>query len=223
MGKILDHLQDETFRYSISFYKKWRQTVRNGVLPIGASNVGKTTLLSRLDVEGANLFMNFNRTTKTRTDTLKLRSDFIKVENDAEYIKKIDVPGDLPKEWATAYFNNNPRVLVIMVDDRDPSEHSIRISEFLNQLRIGANFWQKTKSTITFNRNNLARIIFIINKADKIDPQNLIGIDQMYSGILADVHEFFNVNIQTFKISLTGNDANLESFFLSVLDSFSRK
>lgn len=94
-GKISDKVQEEFFNEGVNFYTKWRQSVKNGVLPIGSSGVGKTTLLSRLDVQGVDLFMDFDRTTKTKVDTLKLRKEFTEACTGVEHIRKIDVPGDL--------------------------------------------------------------------------------------------------------------------------------
>lgn len=221
--KLTDKAQEEIFNEGVNFYTKWRQSVKNGVLPIGSSEVGKTTLLSRLDVQGIDLFMDFNRTTKSKVDTLKLRAEFIKASNGVEHIRKIDVPGDLPEEWVTAYFDNSPRVLVIMVDDRNSHEHIKRLRVFVENYKKGSSFWQKTKTVVTFNWNNLTRILFVVNKSDKIEKVRLDNIQTEYAGVLSEMHSLFNVNIQIFKVSLNDTDENLKPFFMAVLDSFSRK
>lgn len=221
--KITDTVKEEIFNEGVSFYTKWRQSIKNGVLPIGSSGVGKTTLLSRLDVEGANLFLKFDRTTKTKVDTLKLRDDFIKACDGVEHIRKIDVPGDLPEEWVTSYFDNNPRVLVIMVDDRAPDEHIKRLRIFIEKYKKGASFWQKIKTIAAFNWGNITRVIFVVNKSDKIEKTRLDNMQIEYESVLSEIHSLLNVNIQVFKISLTNTDESLNPFFMAVLDSFSRK
>lgn len=221
--KAYEKVQDELFIEGVNFFQKWRQSVKNGVLPIGASSVGKTTLLARLDVAGIDLFMNFDRTTDIRIDTLRLRNELIKASNGVEHLKKIDVPGDLPKQWVQAYYDNDPRVLVIMVDDRNPTEHIIRLRDFIQNYKEGPSFWQKAKTVINFRWDNLSRILFVINKADKMDEPTMDKIQKQYNSMLAEIYALLNVNIQTFRTSLTDTDENLKPFFLAILDSLSRK
>lgn len=139
-SKIREKIEAEVLNEGINFYRKWRQKTKNGILPIGIAEVGKTTLLHKFEVAGPNLFMDFNRTLTAKVDDMRLRQEFIDNCPGVEYFKKIDVPGELPEQWAKAYFDNNPRVLVILVDDRPPSEHLPSIRKFLSLIQEGPGF-----------------------------------------------------------------------------------
>lgn len=221
--KILGKIQDEVFNEGLSAFRAWRQKSQNGILPVGIGDVGKTTLLSKFDVSGPELFLDFNRTLATKVDNMRLRREFVERCKGVEYFKKIDVPGELPEEWAKAYFDNNPRVLVIMVDHREPKHHIDSIRCFLSLIGEGPSFWQSAKALFCFRSNNLARVIFVVNKTDKIDSNAIGKTSDSYKALLADVHSLFNVNIQKFSLSLTDEKQSLDAFFQACLDSLSRK
>lgn len=222
-NKVIDAFLDEAGEEALSAYKKWRQKVKNGILPIGISEVGKTTLLSKYDVSAANVFLGFNRTLKVNVDERRLRAELAKRVQGVEYVKTIDVPGEVPEEWAQAYFRNNPRVLVVMVDHRDPAKHVAAIEKFLSILRRGPNFWQKVSAFVCRTNKNLARVLFVVNKLDKIPAHEKDGVLGRYHGILASLHSELNVNIQTFQISLHDDDKMLDTFFTAAVDGLTAK
>jgi GTP-binding protein EngB required for normal cell division len=222
-GKIRDKLEEEASREAISFYRAWRQKTKNGVLPVGIANVGKTTFLQRFEVDEPNVFLDFNRTLTTHVDKVRLRQDLAQASDGIDFYKKIDVPGDLPDQWAAAYFNNSPRVLVVMVDERDPKIHIEQLRRFLGYLVEGPSVWQRTKAVFALRWDNLSRVLFVVNKVDKVDPKNLSQVVEPYRALLADIQSTLQVPVQSFGVSLSGNDANAAGLFLSVVDGLSRK
>lgn len=223
MAKMRDKIQDEAFKEGLNFYRKWRQKTKNGILPIGIAEVGKTTLLHKFEVSGPNLFMDFNRTLRSQVDDMRLRQEFIDQCQGVEYFKKIDVPGELPEQWAKAYFDNNPRVLLILVDDRPPIDHLPSIRKFLSIVKQGPTKWQSLKMTASFKWNNLSRVLFVINKVDKFDSSISKALHSEYASLLADVHSQFNSSIQIFSISLNPESAQLGEMFSATLEGLSRK
>lgn len=222
-GKITDKLQEEASREAVNFYRAWRQKVKNGVLPIGIANVGKTTFLQRFEVADASLFLEFNRTLEINANKTRLRDDLAKHANGVEYYKSIDVPGDLPDQWAVAYYDNNPRVLVILVDHRELMDHIKQIRKFLSLINEGPSLLQKAKTIINFRWDNLSRIIFIENKADKIPEDSKSNTASKYKSLLADIQSTFKVPVQIFQTSLNVCDAEQDAIFKSVIDGLSRK
>jgi len=220
-NKIRDAVEDEFIQEGISFYRRWRQKMRNGILPIGIAEVGKTTLISKYDVAEANVFLDFNRTLKTSTDARRLRADLAKLNKGVEFVKTIDVPGEVPEEWAQAFFDNNPRVLVVMVDHRDPAKHITAIEEFLSHLRTGPTLWQKFTGLLA--RKNLSRVLFVVNKIDQIPEDDRDDLIRKYTSVLANLHEQLNANIQTFLVSLHDDDQKLDPFFTAAVDGLMRK
>ena len=193
-------------------------------MPVGISGVGKTTFLSRFDVCGPELFLDFDRTLSVKVDKMRLRNDFIDQCNGAEYVQKIDVPGELPEQWGAAYFDRNPRVLVIMIDERESKEHISQIRIFLDFIRTGGSRWQKIKTFLAGRGENLSRVIFAVNKVDKFVSDNLDDVQDEYKILLAEVHSLLNVNIQTFHVSLNSkNDDDFTAVFSAVLDGLVRK
>lgn len=222
--KVPPRLQNEVVDEGVNLFREWRQKIKNGILPIGTAYVGKSTLLSRFNVAGPNLFMDFNRTLATKVDELKLRREFIERCSGVEYVKPIDVPGELPEEWAKAYFDNNPRILAILVDDRPAADHIQIIREFVTHIEKGPSYWQKVKTLAAFRWNNLTRILFVVNKSDQIDRDRLNGVYLEYKGLLADIKSSFGADIQVFNVSLTTNtDEELKHFFDAILDGLARK
>lgn len=222
-GKIRDKLEEEASREAVNFYRAWRQKTKNGVLPIGIANVGKTTLLQRFQVEEPSLFLEFNRTLKVNVDEVRLREDFLRQAKGVEFYKSIDTPGDLPDQWSNAYFDNSPRVLVLMVDERGHTEHIRAFRKFLGQASKGPTFWQKTKEILAFRWGNLSRVIFVVNKLDQFDGVNLKEVMSGYKEILADIQSTLNVPIQVFQVSLKDNGADCSDLFKAILDGLSRK
>ncbi len=224
IDKIKEKAAGAAYEEGISAFRKWRQKTKNGILPVGISGVGKTTFLSRFDVCGPELFLDFDRTLSVKVDKMKLRQDFINQCNGVEYVQKIDVPGELPEQWCAAFFDRNPRVLVIMVDERESKEHISQIKEFLDHIRAGATRWQRFKTLFAGRRNNLSRVIFAVNKVDKFVSDNLAHVQNEYKFLLAEVHSLLNVNIQTFHVSLnSNNDDDFNAVFSAVLDGLFRK
>lgn len=222
-GKIRDKLEEEASREAVNFYRAWRQKTKNGILPIGIANVGKTTLLQRFQVEETSLFLEFNRTLKVNVDEVRLREDLMREAKGIEFYKSIDVPGDLPEQWATAYFDNNPRVLVLLVDERNHLEHIEAFRRFLGQVTKGASFWQKTKEVFSFRWGNLSRVIFVVNKSDQFTEDHLKDITRKYKEILADIQSTFNVPVQTYRVSLSENGKECSPLFKAIIDGLSRK
>lgn len=222
-GKITDKLQEEASREAVNFYRAWRQKIKNGVLPIGIANVGKTTFLQRFEVADASLFLEFNRTLEINANTTKLRDDLAKHANGVEYYKSIDVPGDVPDQWAVAYHDNNPRVLVILVDHREPLDHIKQIRKFLGLINEGPSLWQKTKTVINFRWDNLSRIVFIENKADQLPEGRKNNIASKYKSLLADIQSTFKVPVQVFQASLNVPNPGQDKIFKSVIDGLSGK
>ena len=222
-NKVVEAIQEQAIDESLSAYREWRQKVKNGILPIGIPEVGKTTLLSKYDVAEPNVFLDFNRTVKVNVDERRLREDLAKRVQGVEYVKTIDVPGEEPAQWAKAYFRNNPRVLVVMVDHRDPEIHVAAIEKFLSILRDGPTVWEKIAAIICRTNKNLARVLFVVNKIDKIPARDKEGLLSRYGGILASLHSELNVNIQTFQISLRDDDKMLDPFFTAAVDGVGRK
>jgi len=222
-SKIREKIENEAFNEGVNFYRRWRQETKNGILPIGIANVGKTTLLHKFDVDCPNLFLDFNRTLDTTVDSLRLRKDFIERCKGVEYFKKIDVPGELPDQWAKAYFDNNPRVLLILVDHRPPAEHLPSIHQFLAKIKHGESAWQKVKSFAAFRRNNLTRVLFVINKIDKLKESNSVNVLAEYKPVLADIHSLFKSSIQVFSVSLNPESAQLKDMFTAAIDGLARK
>lgn len=222
-GKIRDKLEEEASREAVSFYRAWRQKTKNGILPIGIANVGKTTFLQRFEVAEPNIFLDFNRTLTTNVDKVRLRQDLSNASDGIEFYKKIDVPGDLPDQWAAAYFDNNPRVLIVMVDEREPNIHIEQLRKFLGYLAEGPTVWQKFKTVIELRWKNLSRIIFVVNKEDQFDPKSLLKVEELYQPFLADLHSTLQVPVQLFRVSLSMNGDSATSVFRSVVDGLSRK
>jgi len=221
---IKEKIVGAAYEEGIDLFRKWRQTAKNGILPIGISGVGKTTFLARFDVSGSELFLDFDRTLSVKVDKMRLRDDFIKQSNGAKYFQKLDVPGELPELWGQTYFNRNPRVLVIMIDERDSAIHIDSIKQFLILIKEGPSAWQKIKTVIGFRRENLSRVIFAVNKVDKFDSNKIGNIKKDYKSLLAEVQSSLNVNVQMFQISLnSANEDDFNSMFTAVLDGLSRK
>jgi hypothetical protein len=204
-------------------YHKFTDSIKNGILPIGIAEVGKTTLLTKFDVVGPEVFLDFNRTLKTKTNSSRIREDLLNGDSKARFYNNIDVPGDLPEMWAAAYFDHNPRILIIMVDDRPVSEHLKQLNKFISFLKDGSSFWQKAKAAITFNWSNLSRIIFVINKSDLIEKGKLTELKNEYASFLADIHSELNVNIQTFTASLMADEKQLSGLLRAVCDGLGKK
>lgn len=222
-GKFRDKVEEEVSKEAVNFYRAWRQKTKNGILPIGIANVGKTTFLQRFEIDGPSLFVDFNRTTSTTTDNIRLRDDLSRIASGIDFYKKIDVPGDLPSEWAEAYFDNNPRVLAILVDNRDPANHIKSLRAFLSQIAKGPSFWQKTKEIANFRWNNLSRIIFIVNKADLFDDMKLNHAAGEFKGVLADFQQLLQAPVQIFHVSLKTKTDDQIHLFKAVIDGLSRK
>lgn len=222
-GKIADKLEEEASKEAVNFYRAWRQKIKNGVLPIGIANVGKTTFLQRFEVADVSLFLDFNRTLGIGEHKTKLRADLAKHANGVEYYKSIDVPGDLPDQWAVAYFDSNPRVLVILVDHREPLDHTKQIRKFLGSINEGASLWQKTKTILNFRWDNLSRIVFIENKVDQLPESSKNNVASKYKSLLADIQSTFKVPIQIFQTSLNARDADQDEIFKAVVDGLGRK
>lgn len=222
-GKIRDKLEEEASREAVSFYRAWRQKTKNGILPVGIANVGKTTFLQRFEVAEPNIFLDFNRTLTTNVDKIRLRQDLAQASDGIDFYKKIDVPGDLPDQWAAAYFDNSPRVLIVMVDERDPKVHIEQLRKFLGYLAEGPSVWQKAKTVLALRWNNLSRILFIANKVDKFDHENLLQVAELYRAFLADLQSTLQVPVQLFRVSLSMDDDSATSVFRSVVDGLSRK
>lgn len=223
--KTLDKVEEEIINEGIGFYRRFRQKTLNGVMPIGIAGVGKTTLLSQLDAAGPSLFADFNRTLKTKVTTPRLRKELLEACEKTRFTRKIDVPGELPAEWAEAYFDNNPRILAMMVDGRTTAELSA-FKEFLAKINDGPSFWQQTKTVAMFRWDNLARIFFIINKVDLLDKKAIRDILNNYRDILAEMHSRFGVNIQTFQVCLQSEEKELgqlpnqqQDLFLAIVDA----
>lgn len=222
-GKIRDKIEEEASREAIIFYRAWRQKTKNAILPIGIANVGKTTFLQRFEIAEPNIFLEFNRTLETSTDKLRLRQDLAKFADGVEYYKKIDVPGDLPDEWAIAYHDNNPRVLVIMVDDRDAKAHTVQLRKFLARIVEGPSFWQSTKTVFAMRWDNLSRVLFVTNKADRFAPEALDQVANQYREVLADIQSTLKVPIQLFRVSLSENNDDSLQLFRAVVEGLTRK
>jgi len=223
-NKTMTAIEEEFVNEGISAYRKWRQSVKNGILPVGISSVGKTTFCSKFEDDGASLWLEFNRTVSTHIDMLRLQSTFIAQAKGVEYYKIIDVPGDLYEQWVKAFFDNNPRVLVIMVDHRQPGTHLDELQKFLALIKEGPTFWQRTKTFFASRRNNLSRIIFLINKLDQFDTSKISTIEQQYKTFLADVHQVFGVSINVFKVQLnSGEYSQLEDMFVTILEALAQK
>ena len=217
-------LEEAVFKEGVSAFQEWRQKSKNGILPIGISAVGKTTLLSKFDVAGPNLFLDFNRTLRTTIDKSRMRREFAERCNGIEYVQKIDVPGELPEQWSQAYFDRNPRILVVLVDDRSPEIHTNCIRQFLKQIKSGPTFWQVAKTLFGFRTNNLSRVIFVVNKSDKIGDDSMLKLLNDYRPLLADIQSSFNVSVQIFQSSLTiGTEKSLEDLFSAIIDGLTRK
>lgn len=222
--KIKEKVVDAAYDEGVNAFQAWRQKAKNGVLPIGISGVGKTTFLSRFDVCGPELFLDFDRTLSVKVDKMKLRKEFIKQCNGVEYVQKIDVPGELPEQWGVAYFDRNPRVLVIMIDEREPKAHISEIKKFLEYIRVGATNWQKVKTFFAGRGENLSRVIFAVNKVDRFSSGTLEHVGEEYKRLLSEVHSLLNVNIQIFHVSLnSSNDNDFNAVFSAVLDGLVRK
>lgn len=206
--KTLDKVEEEIINEGIGFYRRFRQKTLNGVMPVGIAAVGKTTLLSQLDAAGPSLFADFNRTLRTKVTTPRLRKELLEACEKTRFTRKIDVPGELPEEWAEAYFDNNPRILAMIVDGRTTAELS-SFKQFLAKVNEGPSLWQKTKTAAMFRWNNLSRIFFIINKIDLLDNKTVRDIQNNYRDILAEMHSQFGVNIQTFQVSLQSEEKKL--------------
>ncbi len=222
-GKIRDKLEEEASREAVSFYRAWRQKTKNGILPVGIANVGKTTFLQRFEVAEPNIFLAFNRTLTTNVGKVRLRQDLAKASDGIDFYKKIDVPGDLPDQWATAYFENTPRVLVVMVDERDPIAHIKQLRTFLGYLADGPTIWQKAKTALSFRWDNLSRILFVVNKVDRFNPESLAQATEPYRAFLADIQSTLQVPVQSFSVSLSLENDSATSLFESVVDGLSRK
>ena len=147
-GKIRDKLEEEASREAVSFYRAWRQKTKNGIWPVGIANVGKTTFLQRFEVAEPSIFLEFNRTLTINVGKVRLRRDLAQASDGIEFYKKIDVPGELPNRWAAAYFDNTPRVLVVLVDERDPKVHIEQLRKFLGHIAEGPTVWQRAKTVL---------------------------------------------------------------------------
>ena len=222
-GKLRDKIEEEASREAVNFYRAWCQKTKNGILPIGIANVGKTTFLQRFEIAEPSLFLDFNRTLGTSVDKVRLREDFLREAKGIEYYRKIDVPGDLPDQWARAYFDHGPRVLVVLVDERDPTEHIERLRKFLGLIAEGPTFWQRTKEVLSFRWSNLSRVLFVANKADRFSNERLLAIADSYRGVLADLQSTLEVPIQVYRVSLASDSEGCAALFKAVLDGLSRK
>ena len=221
--KILGKIEEEVSTEAISAFRRWRQKSKNGLLPIGIAQVGKTTFLTKFDADSPALFLDFNRTLEINIDKLRLRQDFLDKCKGVEYYKKIDVPGDLPDQWAKAYFDTNPRVLVVMVDERSPEIHIKQLRVFLKHYSEGPSIWQRTKTVFGFRSNNLTRVLFVANKADRFPDQAIKSISETYRGVLADLQSELGVPIQIFQATLTSDAKPQTELFHAVLDGLARK
>lgn len=221
--KFRDKVEEEVTTEAISAFRAWRQRVRNGVLPIGIGNVGKTTFLNKFTSDSPDLFLGFNRTVRTKVDNYRLRSDFRDRCQGVEFHKNIDTPGEFPEEWARAYFSGMPRVLVVLVDNRPHAQHVEKLGQFLAALKIGPTFWQKTKAVVTWNRNNLSGILFVINKIDQFAPGGAEVAADQYRDALADMHSLLGVPIHIHTMSLTTDRESELKVFNAVVDLFGKK
>lgn len=221
--KLLGKLEEEVSNEAIGIFRRWRQKSKNGVLPIGIAHVGKTTFLTKFDADAPSLFLDFNRTLKTKVDSLRLRQDFLDRCNGVEYYKKIDVPGDLPDQWAAAFFDNSPRVLVVMVDERNPEIHVKQLRTFLTHVQQGPSVWQRAKAIFGLRQNNLTRVLFVVNKVDRFASAEVAKTERSYQALLADIQSLLGAPIQMFKTALTTDAENSLEVFHAVLDGLARK
>lgn len=223
LGRAAARIGEKILTEAIGEFSRWHQKSRNGLLPIGIAQVGKTTFLTKFDLDSPRLFLHFNRTLEVTIDKLRLRQEFLERCKGVEYYKKIDVPGDLPHEWARAYFDANPRVLVVMVDERSPDTHIKQLRTFLKFYAEGPTVWQRTKTIFGFRMNNLARVLFVANKADRLPDRTINSVSEAYRGVLADFQSKLRVPIQMFQTTLTSEAMPQTELFHAVLDGFTRK
>ncbi|BCO26591.1 hypothetical protein MIZ03_1474 [Rhodoferax lithotrophicus] len=221
--KLRDRVEEEATEEALSAFRSWRQKISNGVLPIGIANVGKTTFLTKFANNNPNLFLEFNRTHSTSMDSRRLRDDLLKRCKGTEFYRGIDVPGDLPMEWARAYFKASPRVLVVLVDDRPAAEHTKKLGEFLSALKLGPTKWERVRTWVTFNTNNLAGILFVMNKVDKFAADAPEPELTDYKNFLSDLASLLPVPICTYKMSLTEDRESELLVFAGVVDLFGKK
>lgn len=215
----------------VSLFKAWRGDTPEipDILTIGISGVGKTTFWSRFDDESPNVFLEFNRNLKTQIDTLKMRREFIeKCRGNSKY-RKIDVPGSDfgvgPIRWADKYFSYCPRILIVMVDGRSPEVHIKELRTFLSLIDKGPGFFRKWYNRCLLRNNNLARVLFVINKVDTLCNEEINGLLASYDKdrLLASFHEVLNANILQFQVSLKCGTADTSKFFEAILEGIGRK
>ena len=221
--KLLGKIEEEVSNEVVGIFRSWRQKSKNGLLPVGIAGVGKTTFLTKFDADAPSLFLDFNRTVKTKVDSMRLRQEFLDRCKGVEYYKKIDVPGDQPLQWATAYFDNSPRVLVVLTDERGADIHIKQLRTFLAHLRQGPTFWQLAKATVGLRRNNLARILFVVNKVDRFAAGEIGKTRAAYQALLADLQSLLGAPIQIFQLTLTSETEHAPEVFHAVLDGLARK
>lgn len=222
-GKFRDKLEEEASKEAVNAFRKWRQRSINGVLPIGISRVGKTTLLDKFGADCPELFLDFNRTLKTKVEDYRLRKDFLAQCSGIEFYKRIDPPGEFPGDWAKAYFDYNPRVLVILVDDRPADVQTDALRKFLAAIAQGPTAWQRAKTIFNGRWGNLSSVLFVINKVDQFRDKSAEGIDEAYKGVLADIRSTLGAPIRTFRTSLTQDENATQRLFQSVVETFGHK
>jgi len=222
-GKFRDKLEEEASKEAVNAFRAWRQRAINGVLPIGVSHVGKTTLLDKFGADCPELFLDFNRTLKTKVENYRLRQDFLAYCRGIEFYKRIDPPGEFPADWAKAYFDYNPRVLVVLVDDRPVDVQADALRRFLAAIAHGPTKWQRLKTVLNWRWGNLAGVLFVINKMDRLSDESVKGIEDAYKGILADLRSTLGAPIRTFRTSLTQDAEGTQRLFQSVVETFGHK
>jgi hypothetical protein len=222
-GKFRDKMEEEASKEAVNAFRAWRQRSINGVLPIGVSRVGKTTLLDKFGADCPELFLDFNRTLKTKVENYRLRQDFLEQCSGIEFYKRIDPPGEIPGDWAKAYFDYNPRVLVVLVDDRPADVQADALRKFLAAIAQGPTKWQRTKTVLNWRWGNLAGILFVVNKVDRLSNECSKDVDEAYKGVLADLRSTLGAPIRTFRTSLTKDAEGTQRLFQSVVETFGRK
>lgn len=231
--------------YISTNYTEWRQKKRNGILPIGISNVGKSTFLATMADFSSATVTNFNRTlvVKHKKETIDpaLRKE-LTGRDIANYFKKIDVPGEAgekSKDWVKAYIKHAPKVLVIIVDndnERGIEDHIEPLNNFMKTLE------EKKKSLIgKFGRGfrninkNLKKIIFVLNdKNNSIDyenyesfKKNFMNENPSYDSLMADLHDLTEVNVLVYccalKDPVLSHPVRAKPLCIKVVEILSRK
>lgn len=217
-----DMAQKEALGRLIDQFSAWRQSIVNGLMPIGIGGVGKSSFLRTFDSGCRNLFFEFNRTPDIEVNNRKLRPEFHEACNARAY-KEIDTPGDFPEAWSVAYFDELPKVLLVMVDERPTQVHIEALYTFLRKIQEGPTTWQWIKRSITFRNNNLQSIIFVFNKIDKLDSIEIADSKiTEYKSIMADLFSELHATISFFKCSVTNRSGEFEQLTRAIVESMSR-